>query len=393
MGARSTAVDLIIGALRRDADQQDWLAQLATSEIDQGDLAVTALALGLAPLLHYRLEGWSVRLPDAKAQDKLDFARQVETARQVARRAQLAEALIKLPAQPVVLKGAYLAECVYPAPGLRPMNDIDLLFRAEDMPMVSGALHELGYGSKDKSPEQGPGITKHTRTFQRPDGAAATPNPYLSASGSRMIEPHRSLEESWFGLKCDLTPGMWERSQAIEIAGCHARALAPADALLHLCVHLTFHLIMGSPSFVQLADLAVFTERVKVDWDEFQVRTRHRRASGYAYAAARLARESLAASFPAEVLTALAAASPSGARAVAERLSVADVMRRTQQPPLRTIGQRLRRGVADRAETARWAHSSGERLKVWWTLFDVRRTDTWQMLRPHRPTAKVPPAR
>lgn len=386
MDGHWTTVDLLLAALRSGADPTVWQAHLASSEIDQGDLAVTALALGLAPLLHFRLEGWRVKLSDAKAQAKLDYARQAEASRQEARRAQLAEVLARLPAQPVVLKGAYLAECIYPAPGLRPMNDIDLLFRPDDLPSVSTALHELGYGSKDKSPELGPGITKHTRTFQRTGGAAATPNPYLSASGSQMIEPHRSLEESWFGLKCDLTPGMWERTQQIEIAGHPARALSPADTLLHLCVHLTFHLIMGAPSFVQLADLAVFTERVTVDWLDFQVRARGLRATGYAYAAAHLASQALAAPFPPEVLAALGKASPPGVKAAAERLTAADVMRRTQKPPLRTISQRLQRGVADRAESARWAHSTGEWLRVWWTLFDVRRTDTWQML-TRRPTA------
>jgi hypothetical protein len=381
MGGPASSVELLLAALRTDADPGAWLAQLASSGVDQGDLAVTALALGLAPLLHYRLEGWRAKLRDARAQAKLEFARQAEAARQVVRRAQLAEALARLPAQPVVLKGAYLAECVYPAPGLRPMNDIDLLFRPDDLPSVADALHELGYGSKDKSPELGPGITKHTSTFQRTDGSAATPNPYLSATGSRMIEPHRSLEESWFGLKCDLTPGMWDRSQAIEIAGRSARALAPADNLLHLCVHLTFHLIMGSPSFVQLVDLAVFTGTVKVDWVDFQGRARGLRAAGYAYAAARLASQALAAPFPDEVLAGLAAACPPGVRSAADSLSAADVMRRTQKPPLRTVGQRLRRGIADRAETARWAHSTLEWLSVWRTMFDVRRTDTWQMLR------------
>ena len=348
----------------------------------QDDLAVTALALGLAPLLHYRLEGWGQRLPDARAQAKLNFARQAETARQTARRAQLAETLAALPVPPVVLKGAYLAECVYPAPGLRPMNDIDFLFRPEDLPPVAAALSNLGYGAKQKSPELGPGITKHTSTFQRQGQNTATPNPYLSASGSRMIEPHRSLEESWFGLKCDLTPGMWSRSQPIQIAGGQARALAPADALLHLCVHLTFHLIMGSPSFVQMVDLAIFIQQMDVDWDDFVARARELGAMGYAYAAARLASQALAAAFPPPVLTQLAAASPPGVRSAAERLTVGDVMRRTQKPPLRTVGQRLRRGVADRAETAGWAHSPAEWLEVWWTLFDIRRTDTWRMLRP-----------
>ncbi len=387
MGARWSPVEALLGALRADADAAAWQQAVAAKHVDQDELVVAALALGLAPLLHYRLEGWGGKLPEARAQAKLEFARQVETARQAARRAQMGEVLAALPVKPIVLKGAYLAECVYPAAGLRPMNDIDLLFQPGDLPQVTAVLSKLGYGAKDKSPERGPGITKHTSTFQRAGGPDATPNPYLSATSSRMIEPHRSLEESWFGLRCDLTPGMWARSQPIEIANCQARALAPADALLHLCVHLAFHLIMGSPSFVQLADLAVFTDRVAVDWGDFLARAAQLRASAYGYAAARLARRALGAAFPPETLSALRAACPPGVRAVAESLSVNDVLRRTQKPPLRTLAQRLRRGVADRAETARWAHTPQEWLRIWWSLLDVRRTDTWQLLRQRARTA------
>ena len=132
---------------------------------------------------------------------------------------------------------------------------------------------------------------------------------------------------------------------------------------------------------MQLADLSVFLERVNVGWRNFLARGRDRRASGYVYASLRLAVNVLAAPVPPEVLSALAAASPSNVRAAAESLSLADMLRRTQRPPLRTIPQRLRRGLADRAETARWAHSLDEWLRVWWSLVDVRRTDTWRMLK------------
>ena len=378
----SSAIELLIAALRADAAPEDWFRRLDSSGVDQDDLAISGLALGLAPLLHHRLELWERPLPNARAQGKLAFARRAEVARQLARRAQLAEALPRLPAERIVLKGAYLAECVYPAPGTRPMNDIDLLFHPGDLPQVASALRDLDYGAKERPAELGPGITKHTSTFARAGsaaGAAATPNPYLSGGAAVMIEPHRSLEESWFGLKCDLTPGMWQRSQPVEVAGQPARALAPADNLLHLCVHLAFHLIMGSPSFVQLVDLMVFAGRPELDWDDFLARAAELRASGYAYAALRLAADTLAAPVPLPVLQALSAASPASVRAAAETLSLADVLRRTQQPPLRTIGQRLRRGIADRAETARWSHSPAERLRVWWTLIDFRRTDTWRL--------------
>jgi hypothetical protein len=390
------SAELLLAALRADAAPTDWFERLTAPGVDQDDLAVTALALGLAPLLHHRLEAWGETLPDPKAHAKLAFARRMEETRHAALRAQLGEALSALPVVPIVLKGAYLAEKVYPAPGLRPMNDIDLLFHPDDLPAVSRSLRALGYGSKEKSADLGPGITKHTSTFKRegaPGAGAsqarpAVPNPYLLGAGQRMIEPHRSLEESWFGLKCDLTPGMWERSVEIEIAGRRARALSAGDNLLHLSVHLAFHLIIGSPSFVQLADLAVFTLRCEVDWDAFLARARARRASGYAYAALRLAAHLLAAPIPAEVLAALAGDAPRVVRAAAQTLSLADVLRRTQKPPLRTIAQRLRRGVEDRAEAARWAHSRGEWLRVWWTLVDVRRTDTWQIIKSRISGAK-----
>jgi hypothetical protein len=376
-----TPVECLLAALRADAVPERWFEQLAAARVDQDALAVAALALGLAPLLHYRIEQWGRALPDPKAHAKLAFARRVEEARHAALRLQLAEALAALPATPIVLKGAYLAEKVYPAPGLRPMNDIDLLFRPEDLPAVADALHVLGYGSKEKSADLGPGITKHVSTFKRKAAPQATPNPYLSGGGDRMIEPHRSLEEAWFGLKCDLTPGMWERSVETEIAGGRARALSPEDNLLHQCVHLAFHLIMGSPSFVQLADLSVFIDQCGVGWGAFLDRARTLRASGYAYASLRLAALVLAAPVPSDVLRALAAASPRNVRAVAESLSLADVVRRTQKPPLRTLAQRLRRGLADRAETARWAHSLHEWTRVWWSLADVRRTDTWGIIK------------
>jgi hypothetical protein len=141
---------------------------------------------------------------------------------------------------------------------------------------------------------------------------------------------------------------------------------------------------MGTPSFVQLADLGVYLARVPVDWGEVLGLARAQCSAGFVYAALRLAGRSLGAPVPAAALQALAQSAPRRVRAVAETLSVADVLRRTQQPPLRRLRQRLARGVADRAETARWAHSLAEWLRVWWTLFDVTRTDTWHMLTGRR---------
>src|SRR5207248_2060562 len=139
------------------------------------------------------------------------------------------------------------------------------------------------------------------------------------------------------------------------IAGRPARALCPSDLMLHLCIHLTFHLIMGWPSLVQLIDLLWVSRRLEPsDWDEVCQRAIDRSAGGYIYAALRLAQTALAAPVPEGIMARLASAAPMAVRAHADTLSAADVMRRAQRPPLTTLRGRLARGIEERAETARW---------------------------------------
>lgn len=374
------SIELIVQALRANAEGSSWRPDAADPE----DLAVTAIVLGLAPLLHWRLETWNVRLAP-RAMAKLAAVRQAAMARECAIYTQLAELLAALGAlrlTPIVLKGAYLAWAIYPGPGLRPMNDIDLLFRPADLPAAEVALAELGYGGKGKSADLGAGVTKHTSTFRRAGEDARTPNPYLSAEAGRTVEPHRSLEESWYGLRVDITPGSWERSAAVTLAGQPARVLSPEDNLLHIAVHLVFHLIMGYPSLVQLTDLRFASEHWagELDWANFQRLTHAARAAPFAYAALRLARDCLAAPIPPQTLCDLAAACSPSLRAQAERLTLADVMLRTQRRPLVSLRQRLERGLAERAEAARWAPTLDAKWQVWRTALAIAHTDTGRMI-------------
>src|SRR5690606_514878 len=130
---------------------------------------------------------------------------------------------------PIVLKGAHLAALVYATPALRPMNDIDILFPPAELPRAEALLTDLAYAGKHKASEMGAGVTKHTSTFRREGEEGATPNPYLSANSGRMVEPHTSLEESWFGLKVDITPGVRDRAVPVTLAGQPAHVLAPED--------------------------------------------------------------------------------------------------------------------------------------------------------------------
>jgi hypothetical protein len=396
MSASATeSAQLILDALRPNQTPDGWESDRLRAGADWDDLAVRAIVFGLAPQFHRRLVGWQSPVP-ARTFAKLAVTHEATARRNEAIYDQLGDALAAFNARglrPIALKGIHLAALVYPDPALRPMNDIDLLFTLEELPIAESVLESLGYGGKHKSADLGAGVTKHTSTFQRDAEKASTPNPYLSTESERMIEPHGSLEESWFGLKVNVTPGVRERAVETALAGQPCRVLAAEDLLLHLCVHFCFHLIMGAPSLVQLADLLALTNRPTIrpfDYPAFVQRALERCAAPYALAALTLAHKLLGAPVPAPVLDALSQATPSPLRNRIAALGLADVLKRTQQKPLTSIPQRLRRGLADRAETASWATDWRGRWRVWQTMLDFAKTDTGRMLLGKSLKSRIP---
>jgi len=381
----TACAQLILDALRPNQTPTNWESDRLRAGADWDDLAVRAIVFGLAPQFHRRLVGWQSPVP-SRPLAKLAVTYQATATRNAAIYDQLGEALKAFVVQglrPIALKGVHLAALVYPDPALRPMNDIDLLFTPDELPVAEAVLESLGYGGKHKSADLGAGVTKHTSTFRRDSEKASTPNPYLSTESERMIEPHTSLEESWFGLKVDVTPGMRERAVEIMLAGQPCRVLANEDLLLHLCVHFCFHLIMGAPSMVQLADLLALTNHSTtqpLNYPAFIQIAIKNRAAPYALAALTLAQKLLSAPIPASALDSLSQATPTRLRNRIAALGLTDVLKRTQQKPLTSILQRLRRGLSDRAETASWATEWHGRWQVWQTMLDITKTDTGRLL-------------
>ena len=107
----------------------------------------------------------------------------------------------------IVLKGAHLAEIVYENIALRPMCDVDLLVKKEDLTRVQRKLLETGY------------------------------SPFTNRL---LLDIHWHLENSMTDLPVDMDM-IWERAQPAFIAGVKVLVLSPEDLLLHLCLHLGFH--------------------------------------------------------------------------------------------------------------------------------------------------------
>jgi len=348
-------------------------------------IAVTAVALGLAPLLHWHLSQAEI-VPPPMAMAKLAVTRKAHAKRNDKISEQLAEILAACAVEKIevlVIKGAFLAPTVYPEPALRPMNDIDLLFRPEDLARVGPLLESLGYKGKHKDPTQGPGIVKHLSTYRRAGNEGQTPNPYLSASGDRMVEPHDSLEEAWFGLKVDITPGVWDRAAFISLHNQSAYRLSIADILLHLAVHATFHVIMGASVFLQLYDIGQVVQAWahRIDWSHVQALTKKAQAEPFVYAGFYWTKMLYKTPLPDELLAQLAQACPPNLVAYIQAFDAVTLLERTQNPPLVTLRQRLWRGVLDRRETARWADSLIDKWRIWQTGLAFYKTDTAALLR------------
>lgn len=347
-------------------------------------VAITAIVVGLAPLLHWQIEQQQLAAPPL-ALAKLAVTRQAHAQRNQAIAGQLAEILAACHRQHIpgiVLKGAILAPLVYPEPALRPMNDIDLLFMPDDLPRVAALLQELGYHGKTKAADHGPGITKHLSTFRRAGGDGATPNPYLSAAADRTVEPHGSLEEAWFGLTVDITPGVWPRAIATELHGQPASRLSAADTLLHLTVHAAFHVIMGASILVQLYDIGrvLSVWRDELDWGQVIDLSRRARAEPYVVAGLTWAAKIYGTPVPPGPLAELKLACAPALLHYIDHLTADALFQRSQQPPLTSLAGRLRRGLADRREAARWAGSLAGKWRVWQTALAVHKTDTASLL-------------
>jgi Uncharacterised nucleotidyltransferase len=155
--------------------------------------------------------------------------------------------------EPVVFKGPAVASR-YPEPGLRPMDDIDLLLPKADHRRAVEALGRAGWQVV------GPG-GRHTNATVLTHGEVP----------SFFLEVHYALEGASHRVT-KLDPGMlWAMRQPLECIGTSAFGLPPAEELVVLATH------AGGPHhrflrLVWMADLAMIVgaaaaHGTAVDWD------------------------------------------------------------------------------------------------------------------------------
>ena len=174
----------------------------------------------------------------------------------------------------VLLKGAVFARTFYEDIGLRPMSDLDILLRKEDIPGAVHLLKQHGYEEP----------VLHQSELLKQD---ASHDVHLR----RAQPPHVDIEVHWllvggekFRHKTDMS-WFWQRVVLLTGWGEGVATLSPTAHLLYLCAHLGYQHGLASVGWLWLVELARFLERYhqEIDWTDFVEGANHLTWSAAAY--------------------------------------------------------------------------------------------------------------
>lgn len=189
----------------------------------------------------------------------------------------------------IALKGLALAKEIYGDIALRPMCDVDLLVKEEDLVRAGRILLTLGYRQGSPAWESMSGSHQHLPPFTSRTGA--------------MIELHRNIVLPDSPIRVDLD-GLWERACLVKVDNVEVRAFSPEDLLLHLCIHACYHLRTGL-DLIPLCDIAglINKSKDKIDWKTVIERADRWGGQKCVYLMLLLVRELLGSAPPDEVMS------------------------------------------------------------------------------------------
>lgn len=251
-------------------------AAVLVAQVQRADwkrlLSLTTMSLH--PFLHFVLkESGMLCLIPAEALGVLERAKADAVIRYMRRRTELQKVFMLFNdhgIEAAVLKGASLAESVYPTPYLRVMRDVDLWIPEAQMRRACSLLEANGYREK------------HVRGLENcpRDGKEARLAKFFTYDLS-IIELHSTLD---IHLPADTheTNAIWNR--LIEQPGLRVKTLHPQDMLRHLCMHLAMR-HRFEQGLLWLLDIRLFLARygLELEWDALAEQSRHQQTSKYLY--------------------------------------------------------------------------------------------------------------
>ncbi len=157
----------------------------------------------------------------------------------------------------ILFKGPLLLHEIYPTIALRPIMDIDILVKKEDMDVINTVLNKLGYKSEP------------VRKWFLQDYYCVE---YYHKS-ELMLEVHwELLHPQNFSQVTALLPSsmLWNNARPVSIGNHRALALSEEAHLLYLCLHMAKH-FMKQVRLIWACDIALILQKKGkvIDWKYF----------------------------------------------------------------------------------------------------------------------------
>jgi hypothetical protein len=131
----------------------------------------------------------------------------------------------------MLLKGAYLAEFIYPNIAVRPMIDLDLLVHRGDLQRALEIQRKLGYTGVDAQLNQ--------------DEISLIRHVPRTVNAEVNTELHWTLANAASGLNVDEL-ALWQRAQSLMLNGIPTLTLSLEDLILNTCIHASYlHFFTG----------------------------------------------------------------------------------------------------------------------------------------------------
>jgi hypothetical protein len=291
------ALPILLAAIGPEVDLLELTAYLKDlSEEDWQNLIQLAGKLGVGGVFYYRIK--IDKLDSLVPSNCLATLRQQylnNDARNLINKLELVKIAKAFQAHEIpliVLKGAFLAEFVYPDSAMRGMTDVDIMVRVNDLSRAAEVLVSLGYQSKDDYfVENIPSTAHHLPGFFK--------------KGGPRIELHWTILTLEDRRPIDIQV-LWKRAVPVRISDADMLALCPEDLLLHICGHASYHHTF-EVGLRALYDVKVIIDRYQkeLDWPGFIQYTRDWHWERGVYIVLQLAKDLLGAAVPEEVLLSL----------------------------------------------------------------------------------------
>jgi hypothetical protein len=168
----------------------------------------------------------------------------------------------------ILLKGCHLAPFVFQDIGIRPMADIDIMVKDEDLLKAESLLFSIGYHYSKKFKDE----LKQSCLIERYKNKIYYNHlyPFYNSKGIKSLEVHWSFDEPTSPFHVDIE-GAWKRAKPVKIKNYNVFILSPEDLILQLCIDVAFdHNYFSGLSRLFDISIAINHYADEIDWHHLQ---------------------------------------------------------------------------------------------------------------------------